>query len=562
MPAITGYGGNPNLSYRYDQHSYTKEQLSEIIKCMDPVTGPVYFITNYMKIISVDKGLVPFDLYPFQIDMVNNINKNRYTICKVARQSGKSTTVIAYLLWYILFKENMKVAILANKGATSRELLSRVQLAYEHIPRWLQQGLVIWNKGFLELANGSSILAEATSSGSVRGRTFNVVLLDEFAHVDTNLAHDFFQSTFPVISSGMTTKCIIVSTPKGMNYFHKMWVDAEKGDNDFKTIDVHWTAVPGRDIKWKEDMIRQTSEQQFEQEFEVNFLGSANTLISAKKLKDMVWLKPIETEIVLGDESFVIFEKPHPKGIYVITCDVSHGQGMDFQAFNVIDVTNIPYKQVARFSNNKVSPLEYPSIIYNVATKYNNAHVLVEINDIGQQVVDILHYDFSYENLIKLTVKNKQGQNVSAGFKKQVQFGIRTTSAVKKIGCANLKTLIENDKLIINDYYTIAELTNFVSTKESFAAAPGEHDDITMSLVLFGWLANQRLFKDTIGSDIRRSLGDENIDTMAQEPVFAGIIDQGDVVKMERDSAGDLWMEEVKSSFPYSDFNNDWNSNF
>ena len=560
MSQASGYMGNPNLSRLYETHSLTQDQILEYLKCADPVDGPTYFIRKYIKIVHVDRGLVPFDLWDFQEEIINTVNNNRFVICKMARQSGKSTTLLSYLLWYILFNENVSVAILANKGATSRELLGRLQLAYEWIPKWLQQGIGIWNKGYVELANGSKILAESTSAASVRGRTFNIVMLDEFAFVQNNLAVEFFQSTFPTISSGQSTKVLIVSTPKGMNLFYKMWTDAIEKRNDYIPIDVDWRKVPGRDEAWREMMIRNTSPEQFDQEFECNFLGSSHTLISGAKLKQLVWMNAFAIEDKDEFGQLDIYEPPVKGRTYVMVCDVSRGQGLDYQAFSVIDVSSIPYMQVAKYRNNRLSPMTYPNLIERTGRKYNDAFVLVEINDIGQQVVDILHYDLSYDNLLKLSMKGKQGQNISGGYKKQIQFGVRTTTPVKRIGCSNLKALIESDKLIIKDFDTISELTTFVSVKESFAAEEGCNDDLAMSLVLFGWLVNQRVFKETVGTDIRVSLEREQYEAMEADYLPAPMINTGLEIPGMVDDEGDIWnaVDDLKNRYPYDDPNKGW----
>jgi hypothetical protein len=546
MTQLSGYMGNPNLSRLYEVHNLTQEQVDEYLLCSDPITGPIYFIKKYIKIVSVDKGVVPFEMWDFQEDIIEKVNNNRFVICKMARQSGKSTTLLAYLLWYVLYNQNVSIAILANKGSTARELLGRLQFAYEFIPKWMQQGIATWNKSYLELANGSKILAESTSSGSVRGRSFNIVMLDEFAFVQNNLAIEFFQSTFPTISSGSTTKVLIVSTPNGMNLFYKMWKDAIDGKNDYVPIDVNWRKVPGRDEKFKELMIRNTSPEQFEQEFECEFLGSSHTLISGAILKLLTWDKPIATDFKDEYGQLDIYDNPIPNHTYVISCDVSRGQGLDYQAFSVIDVTKIPYIQVAKYRNNKLPALVYPNIIERTGKLYNNAFVLVEINDIGQQVVDILHYELSYENLLKLAIKGKQGQNISAGYKKQIQFGVRTTTPVKRIGCSNLKALVESKKLIIKDFDTISELTTFVATKESFAAEEGTNDDIVMSLVIFGWLVNQKVFKESIETDVRRVLEMEQTELMDDDYLPAPIISNGLEAIITIDQNGDIWSEVSK----------------
>jgi len=387
------YLGNPNLKNVGQKIEWTEETLTEYMKCKG---DPEHFIANFVKIIHVDHGLVPFEMYDYQKDMIHKFTDNRFVICKMPRQTGKSTTIIAFLLHYILFNESVNVAILANKGAVARELLSRLQLAYEHLPKWLQQGAVVWNKGNIEVENGSKVIAAATSSSAVRGSSFNIIFLDEFAHVPQNIAEQFFTSVYPTISSGETTKVLIVSTPLGLNMFYKMWIDAEEKRNDYVPIEVHWSDMPGRDLKWKEETVRNTSEVQFTQEFECEFVGSTYTLIAPSKLRTMVFKNPIHSNNHLD-----VFQEPIKNHTYALVADSAQGKGVDYSAFIVFDVSEMPYKQVAKYRDNTISPMLYPNVIYNVGNKYNCAHVLIEVNDIGSQVADTLHHDLDYNYLLK-----------------------------------------------------------------------------------------------------------------------------------------------------------------
>jgi hypothetical protein len=548
MPRYEGYQGNPNLPREDYVHAFTQHEVDEYIKCAN---DPVYFATKYIKIVNVDRGLMPFEMWDFQRDMLTTFHENRFSICKLPRQVGKTTTSVAYLLHYILFNEMATVAILANKSATAREIMGRLQLAFEYLPRFLQQGVKEWNKGSIELANGSRCLADSTSGSSVRGKTFNVIFLDEFAFVPNNIAEAFFNSTYPTISSGNTTKVIIVSTPNGLNLFYKMWTMAIEKKSDYIPIEIHWSMVPGRTQEWKEQIIRNTSEEQFRQEFETEFIGSTNTLIHPSKIRSLVFKNPIARD---GD--MVIYEMPQPGRTYVLIADVAEGQGLDFSTFSIIDVTEIPYRQIAKYRNNKITPLLFPTVILTAARKFNDAFVLVEINSIGLQVADILHNELAYENLIKIrTAKGKQGQQVTPGWTKQMQFGVKTSTQTKKIGCANLKSLIENDKLIINDEHTIMELTTFSANKQSFAAEEGNNDDLVMTLVNFGWLTAQRYFKESINIDIRRVLQEEQLKIMDQDIVPFGIIDNGLEDDYEKDDKGELWLRDRERYYPFDDFN-------
>jgi hypothetical protein len=529
-----GYLGNANLKKVGVNISFTEEQAKEFIRCSE---DPVYFIRTYVKIVNVDHGLIPFDMWSFQEDMVRDFHANRFSICKMPRQVGKTTTTVGYMLWCVLFHEEFNVAILANKGQLAQEILSRIQKAYEYLPIWLQQGIITWNKRNIELENGSKIYAYATSAAGVRGGTYNLIFLDEFAFVPKNMADEFFTSTYPVISSGKTSKVIIVSTPCGLNHFYKMWVDAAEKRSLYKPIEVHWSMVPGRDAKWKEETIRNTSEEQFRQEFETEFIGSSATLISGAKLRSLAFRDPPWQE-----ENLDIYELPQAGRLYIATVDCSEGVGLDYHTINIIDVSEIPYRQVAKYRNNKLPLLFFPTVIYSLCKRYNEAYALIETNNVGQQVVDILHYDLEYEYVYKIDHHHIKGQTISGGFKKASNFGIKTTKTVKKIGCANLKTLIESDKLRIQDFDTIAELNTFVRVRDSYAAEEGNNDDIVMGLVLFAWLTAQTYFKDATNIDIRKVLLEEN-DMLGDEALTpVGFIDDGLKPEVTVDS-GDVWSE-------------------
>jgi hypothetical protein len=514
------YLGNPNLKRSNVNVQYTKEQIEEYIKC---AKDPVYFIQEYIQIVNVDKGLVPFKLYDFQNEMVNAFQSSRFVINKLPRQSGKSTTVTAYMLWLILFHDQQSIAILANKGSLARDLLGKIQLAYEHLPKWLQQGIVVWNKGNIELENGSKIIASATSSSAIRGGSYNLIFLDEFAFVSNNIAENFFASVYPTISSGETTKVIIVSTPNGLNHFYKLWSDAIDKKNQYKPIEVTWNQIPGRDEKWKSETISNTSEDQFRQEFECEFIGSMNTLISPSKLRAMRFKYPVRK---VGN--LTIYEEPQKDRVYVMTVDTARGVGLDYSAFLVFDVTKFPYKVVATFRDKNISPMLYPTTIHNVGMSYNEAFILVETNDIGQQVVDILHNDLTYENLMVTVHKGRAGQQVSGGFGGQKRtIGVKTTKQVKRIGCSNLKDLIENDKIIIEDFDLISELSGFVGRGSSYEAEEGMHDDLVMCTVLFSWIVRQDYFKEITDTDIREKLYNEKMKLIEDQMLPFGFIDDG-----------------------------------
>ena len=520
MTDINHYLGNPLLKKANVQVEWTKDQILEYQKCMQ---DPLHFCKNYIKIVSLDEGLVPFDVYNFQKEMLGTIHNNRFTICKLPRQSGKTTTIISYILHYVLFNEQMRVAILANKAATARDILSRLQLAYENLPKWMQQGVMSWNKGSLDLENGSRIVASSTSSSAVRGGSYNMIFLDEFAFVPHNVAEDFFSSVYPTISSGQKTKVVIVSTPNGMNLFYKLWSDAENGRNSYNPIEVHWSEIPGRDEKWKKETIANTSQEQFNREFECEFLGSINTLVHPTKIKSMVFDEPIQTNAGLD-----LYKKPESGRTYTLVADVARGTEQDYSAFLVFDVSEVPYRIVAKYRNNEIKPLLFPNVIHDVAKAFNNAYVMIEVNDIGEQVATAMQYDLEYDNLIMASMRGRAGQILGSGFSGgKVQLGVRTTKAVKMLGCSNLKQLIETDKLIINDYDLITEFSTFVKHGQSYQAEEGHTDDLAMCCVLFAWMTNQTYFKELTNVDIRERMFLEQQDQLEQDMAPFGFVDNG-----------------------------------
>lgn len=529
------YMGNQNLKSQNVSVKFTKKQLEEYMKCSQDA---FYFIEKYVKIVNIDKGFIPIELYPYQKEMISKVVNNRFVISKLPRQSGKTTAIAAVLLWYVLFNENYSIAILAHKAEQSREILGRLQLAYEALPKWLQQGVKEWNKGSLELENGSKIKASSTSGASARGGSYNLIYLDEFAFVPSHIQGTFFASVYPTISSGNTSKVVITSTPNGMELFYKMWTDSVEGRNSYVRIDVGWWDVPNRDEKWKQETIKNTSEQQFRQEFGCEFLGSTNTLIDATVLARIPIMNPIE----IRGTDLNIYETPRKEGNYFCMVDTAHGVGGDFSTIVVIDAGSVPYRVVAVYRNNKISPLMFPNMINTVARYFNDAMILVETNDIGQQVVDLLRNELEYENILFTKHMGKNGIAISAGFGgSSVIPGIRMTKAVKKIGCANLKTVIETDKLLVNDFNILHELSVFIDNGVSFEAENGHHDDTVMCLVLFGWLAHQTYFKEMTNIDIRNSLYDENLKMLEEELTPFGIIDDG--YDYSDDGVSPLWME-------------------
>ena len=516
------YLGNPNLKRAGVNVKWTPEMVQEWIKCSEDV---VYFVKTYMKIINLDRGLINFVPYPYQVDMLRAMADERYTIIATARQAGKSTTTCGFILWYIIFHPEKTVALLANKGETAREILGRIQLAYQHLPKWLQQGVKEWNKGSFELENNSRVIATATSSNNIRGFSINLLFIDEAAHIEN--WEDFFTSVYPTISSGQETKIVLVSTPNGLNHFYTTWHNAEEGRNNYKAIKVMWYDVPGRDEKWKQETIAAMNfdTEKFAQEYGVEFLGSSGTLIAGWKLKELVFQNPIHQH-----DGLRMYEGPDKTRPYACVVDVSRGKGLDYSAFSIFDVGTMPYRQVCTYRNNMITPVDYASIVHRVCKSYNNAVVLVEINDIGEQVSTSLHFDFEYDNILFTEHAGRAGKRITSGFGANVDRGIRTTKSVKAVGCSILKLLVEQNQLIINDKETISELATFSRKGISYEAEPGKHDDMVMGLVLFAWLSDQPYFKDLTSINTLAALREKSDDDIDQELTPFGFVDDGSAI--------------------------------
>ena len=516
------YLGNPNVKRDGVEHQFTQKELEEYIKCMN---DPAYFARAYLKVINLDKGLVAFDLYPYQEKMFNHFNDNRFSIVLACRQSGKSISSVAYLLWYAIFKPEQTIAILANKGATAREMLSRITLMLENLPFFLQPGCKALNKGSIEFSNNSRIIASATSGSSIRGMSVNLLFLDEFAFVEN--AAEFYTSTYPVVSSGQTTRVIITSTANGVgNVYHKLWEGAVQGTNEFKPFRVDWWDVPGRDAEWKRQTVSNTSELQFDQEFGNNFLGTSNTLIAAEFLLGFKAAEPL-----VRQESIKTYERPKEGHDYIMVVDVAKGRGQDYSTFNIIDITARPFKQVCVYRDNMISPLLFPDIIHKYAKSYNEAYVIIESNDQGAVVCNGLYYDWEYENMfVESTLKANA-------------LGATMTRKVKRIGCSNIKDLIEQRKLDIIDAETIIEMSTFIAKGNSYEASDGNHDDLMMNLVLFGWFASTDMFANLTDINFKQMLYSDRMQAIEDDMVPFGIIDDGYQDKTEIDSQGTVWEE-------------------
>ena len=525
------YNSNQNLKAAGVQIQFLSEQIEEYLKC---ARDPIYFIENYCMIVSLDHGLVPFKLYECQIEKVKVIHENRRVILMEGRQQGKTTTSAAYILWYTLFQEAKTVAILANKATAAREVLSRYQTMYENLPQWLQQGVTTWNKGDIELENGSKVFTAATTASGIRGKSVNMLYVDEAAIIPNTVAEQFFASVYPTISAGQTTKILLTSTPLGYNHFWKFWNEAEKGVNGFEPMFIPYTEIPGRDEAWAEEQLKMLGELKFNQEVLCNFLGSSNTLINAHTLGAMSSIDPIYMK-----DGLDIFEDPIPEHTYVMGVDTARGIGGDYSAFTVVDATSVPYKLVAKYRNNKIPPMLYPNIVNKVARDFNNAYVMIEINDMGQQVADILHAELEYDNILT-TSKDTNKQYLSPGFGRATQMGVRMTKQVKRQGCFTLKSLMEEKKLLIFDADTISEFSTFIEKMGTWMADEGYFDDLVMSLVMFAWVTSNTYFTDLTDIDIRKKLYDGQMKQIEEELTPFGLIVNGTEEEVFVDS-GDLW---------------------
>lgn len=540
---LKNYLGNVNLKGANVPIDWTPEMVQEWVRCRD---DPIYFAEKYIKVVHVDHGLVTIKLYDYQKEIIDKFVNNRRTTVVTSRQAGKTTTATVIILHYILFNDFKRVGLLANKGDSAREILDRIQIAFESLPYWLQQGVIQWNKGSVELENGSRVIAAATSSSAVRGKSLNLLYIDETAFVE---GWDVFAaSVLPTISSGTTTKVLYTSTPNGLNHFYKVCRGAKEKTNGFAYVEVPWHRVPGRDEAWKKEALETLDGdlQKFAAEYECEFQGSSGTLIEGSKLKSLFPETP-----VLEKNNISMYVKPNKERRYVCTVDVSRGKGLDYSAFSIFDTTEMPYDQVCVFRDNLITPIEFAEVLFRTCKTYNECPVLVEINDIGQQVSEVLHYDYEYENILYTETAGRVGKRISSGFGKNADAGIRTTKTVKAVGCNMVKLMVEQDQLVIRDINTISELSTFSRKGVSYEAESGCNDDLVMTLVLFGWLSDQQYFKDITDINTLAKLREKSEEDMMNELTPFGfyddgrnetheeiIVEGGDVWKVDRQSGG------------------------
>lgn len=541
----TSYHGNPNLKNIGYEHSFTKEQLQEYVRCQK---DPIYFIENYCQIITLDKGLQLFKLYECQKKKVDLILNNRKVILMEGRQQGKTVTAAACILHYTIFNSDKTVAIMGNKTASAREVLARYQTMYENLPIWMQQGVKTWNKGDVELENNCRIFTAATTTSGIRGKSVNWLYIDEAAIIPNNVADEFFASVYPTISAGETTKILLTSTPLGYNHFWKFWNEAEKGANGFTHHFIPYSEIPGRDEKWAEEQFKLLGELKYNQEVLCEFLGSSNTLINARTIAQLSSKEPI----FYNEDGLSLYENPQEDHYYCITVDTARGIGGDYSAFVVTDITEMPYKVVATYRNNKVAPLLYPEIINKLGRDYNNAYILIENNDIGGQVVEILHEEIEYENIFT-TVTEKSRQYVTPGFGRSTRLGVNTSKQVKRQGCFTFKSLMEEKKLLVFDAEIIHEISTFIEKGQGYQADEGYHDDLVMCMVLFGWLSTMPFFKELVDVNTREGLYNKEMKSISQEltPFIHTKSNDGPKPWV---ASGDYWIVDEEYSKKIKDF--------
>ena len=526
------YLGNPNIKKDGITQNWTKEEVQEYALCMK---DPVYFIEKYAKIISLDVGLVPFQLYPYQKKMFQQFEKNRFNVVLACRQSGKSISACGYLLWFALFQPEKSIAILANKGATAREMLARITIMLENIPFFLQPGVKALNKSNIDFSNNSRIIAAATTGQSIRGLSINLLYLDEFAFVER--AAEFYTSTYPVISSGTDTKIIVTSTANGIgNTFHKIWEGSIQGVNEYSNFRVDWHDVPGRDEKWKQETINNTSQIQFDQEFGNTFFGTGNTLINAQTLLDLRASQPVK---IMENGDMFVYKETVNKHDYILVADVAKGRGQDYSTFSLIDISTRPFEQVAVYRNNTISPLLFPNIIYKYANVYNKAYCIIESNDQGSVVCNGLYYDLEYENV-----------HVESAIKANA-VGIEINRKSKRLGCSALKDLMENNKIKVVDEQTILEISTFEAKGQTFEASTGNHDDLVMNLVLFGYFVSSAYFANLTDINIKDMIFKQKLKAIEEDIVPFGFIDDGSeqIEKLQNEESEDPMRRQWQISY-------------
>lgn len=520
LPYKDTYNGNILIKKAYVSSDLLPQHISEIKKCKK---DPIYFIENYCRIISLDEGIIPFKLYEYQKEMIDMYVKSRFSLTLTARQMGKTAAMAAYILWFALFHKTKTVAVLANKMEQAQEIMDRIRMAFEYLPFFLQHGVKIYNRRTLEFENGSKIFSSATSASGIRGRSVDLCYIDEAAFVENDLT--FYESTYPVITSGKDSRVIMTTTPRGARgMFYMLWRDAVEKRNFYTTLSVVWDRHPNRDEEWKKVTIANIGHSRFNQEFACKFMGSSGTLIPADILERLQWMNPVNE-----DEHLKIYKPFDAERKYIAIADPAGGLGLDYSVCTIIDVTTFPYVVAAKYRNNQISPLLFPHTIMNMCDSYGSCPVLVEANnDVGGQVTYILYYELEYENMILTSHQERGIGGIRVGGKGSTAVpGVKTTKKVKSIGCSNLKTLLENNDLVIEDQEMIEELGTFILKGASFEADDDCHDDTVMTLVLFSWFVKQEYFNEYTSNNIGNHLYSKNLEMAMQDVLPFGTIIKG-----------------------------------
>lgn len=472
------YLGNKNLPTESAEFEWSPKMINDLKRSRKNI---LYFAEHFFYIVNLDRGKDKISLYNYQKRILRALRDNRFNIVLSSRQSGKTTLMTIYALWMCCFYEDQRILIVANKELTAINIFKRVRMAYEMLPNWLKPGVKEYGKTSMTLANGSSIGISTTSSDAGRGDSCNVLILDELAFIDNHLVENFWKSVYPIISSSKKSKIFIASTPNGTeNLFYNLYSNAIKGDNNWHPERVDWHEVPGRDDQWKHDTIRSLgSKDAFDQEFGNKFIQTGESVVD-EELEKKFNIDICEPKYVYEEGSYRIWSEPVPGNLYVAGVDISEGVGEAASVVQVLDITDLTdITQVAVYHNNSISPYNFTSKLLEILKHWGSPPALIERNNCGAQVVDMLKNQFVYENIVNYAphIKNKTYDRV----------GVIAHTNTKYKGVTNMRYWINELKAVtIQDKETVFEIKNFVRYPNgTWSARKGEnnHDDRVMSLI-------------------------------------------------------------------------------
>lgn len=471
------------------QETYTEEQITDLVACMDPDEGYLYFARKFAYIQHPTKGKLLFDPYEYQLRLMHSYHSYRFNINMMPRQTGKTTCAAIYLAWYAMFNPDQTILIAAHKYTGAQEIMSRIRFVYETCPDHIRAGVTSYNKGSIEFENGSRIISQTTTGNTGRGLSISLLYCDEFAFVQPNIAEEFWTSISPTLATG--GRAIITSTPNSdEDTFATIWKQAEQkfdehgneqevGINGFHSFIAQWDEHPDRDEQWKKDEIGRIGEEKFRREYGCEFLVFEETLINSLKLAAMEGISP---KIQMGQVRW--YKKPDPKKSYVVALDPSMGTGGDYAAIQIIELPT--YEQAGEWQHNQTAIPGQIRVLRDVCTYLaeetkgsNNIYWSVENNGIGEACLLVIQ-DFGEENIPGLFVS----EPIRKGHVRKFRKGFNTTHSSKTTACARLKTMVENDKLLIKSKPLISELKAFIAAGSSFQAKPGHTDDLVSSLLL------------------------------------------------------------------------------